>query len=121
MKILICDDDTMTLRTLEFQFKKEGFEVIKTANGREASKILESNYDIDLLIADLYMPMMTGMELITYVRNTLQRTIPIIIVSRVNVDDSINQALELGANAYIAKPFVMEELSNKVKNVINNM
>ena len=121
MKILICDDDSMTLRTLEFQFKKEGFEVIKCFNGREASRILEESYDIDLLVTDLYMPMMTGLELITFVRTTLQRTTPSVIVSRVNVDDSINQALELGANAYIAKPFLMEDLSNKIKNVINNI
>ena len=120
MKILICDDDPMTLRTLEFQFKREGYEIIKTTNGREAAKILDENYDIDLLIADLYMPMMTGMELITYVRKNLQRLIPIIIVSRVNIDENIEQAMELGANAYLPKPFNLGDLSNAVKNVMND-
>ena len=119
MKVLVCDDDSMTLRTLEFQLKKDGFEVIKTVNGREASKILENNYDIDLLIVDLYMPVMTGLELVTYVRTTLLRETPIIVVSRSNVDDSINEALELGANAYITKPFILEDISNKVKNILN--
>jgi DNA-binding response OmpR family regulator len=119
MKILICDDDPMTLRTLEFQFKKDGFEVIKTVNGREAAKILDEDDNIDVLIVDLYMPVMTGLELVTYVRTSLQRDMPVIVVSRVNVDDNINQALELGANAYVTKPFDLEDISNKVKNILN--
>ena len=119
MRILVCDDDSMTLRTLEFQLKKDGFEVIKTVNGREASKVLEDNFDIDLLIVDLYMPVMTGLELVTYVRTELQRAIPIIVVSRVNVEDNIDEALELGANAYITKPFNLEDISKKVKNILN--
>ena len=120
MKILICDDDPMTLRTLEYQFKREGYETVKTANGREAAKYLDENYDIDLLIADLYMPMMTGMELVTYVRTNLQRLIPIVVISRVNTDENIEQAMELGANAYLVKPFNLEELSSAVKKVMNN-
>ena len=119
MKILLCDDDPMTLRTLEFQLKKDGHETLKTSNGREAAKILDDNDDFDLLVVDLYMPIMTGLELVTYVRHYLQRVMPIIVVSRVNIKDNINQALELGANAYINKPFNLEELSNKVKNVMN--
>ena len=119
MKILICDDDPMTIRTLEFQFKRDGFDVIKTVNGREASKILDENEDIDLLLVDLYMPMMNGLELVTYVRHTLQSTMPIIVISMVNANDSINEALELGANAYLTKPFVLDELSTKIKEVLN--
>ena len=118
-RILICDDDSMTIRTLEFQFKRDGFEVIKTVNGREASKILDEDDKIDLLIVDQYMPMMNGLELVTYVRTILQRDIPIIVVSRVNVEDSKNVAIELGANAYITKPFVLDELSTKVKEILN--
>ena len=120
MKILICDDDPMTLRTLEFQLKRDGFDIIKTFNGREASKILDETDDIDLLIVDLFMPVMTGLELVTYVRTNLHLDIPIIVVSRVNVDDSVKQAFDLGANEYITKPFDLEDISNKVKNALNN-
>ena len=119
MKILICDDDPMTLRTLEYQLKKDGYEIIKTSNGREASIVLDADDTIDLLIVDLYMPIMTGLELVTYVREYLQRTIPIIVVSRVSIEDNVNQALELGANAYINKPFNLVELSKKVKDILN--
>ena len=115
MKILICDDDKMTIRALEFQLKNEGFEIIKAVNGREAMNILESNDDIDLLIADLYMPFVNGMELITYIRETLQRDTPIIIITLTKVEDKVRQAFELGANSFLTKPIDVDELANEIK------
>jgi len=103
---------------MEYQFRKDGFEVIKTVNGREATKILDTNEDIDLLIVDIHMPMMSGFELVTYVRDNLQREMPIIVVSKVNSKDSVDEALDLGANAYLTKPFDLEDLSNKIKEVL---
>jgi len=119
MKILICDDDPMTIRALEFQFKKEGFEVIKALDGRIASEILRETDGIDVMITDVYMPYINGMELITYTRKVLHRIFPIIIVSKVNIDYNIEQALELGANAYLTKPLNLVELSAKVKELLN--
>ena len=119
MKILLCDDDSMTLRALEFTFKKDGFEILKAPNGRDGQKILKENSDIDALITDIYMPSINGLELVTYVRNTLQRDIPIVVLSRVNVEDTIQYAYELKANAYLTKPVNLEEISNKVKQLLN--
>jgi len=121
MKVLICDDDKMTMRILEFQFKREGFEIIKAVDGREARNILNENDDIDLLIADFYMPYVNGMELITHVRETLQRNTPIIIISVAKVEDKIQQAFELGANAFVAKPFEAEELMNEINKVMDKI
>jgi DNA-binding response OmpR family regulator len=58
--------------------------------------------------------------LVTYVRKTLQQNIPIVILSRVNVEDTILHAFELEANEYILKPVNLEELSNKVKQLLKN-
>ena len=118
--MLICDDDSMTLRALEFQFKRDEFEIIKANNGKEAKKILAENSDIDVLVTDIYMPLINGLELVTYVRKILHRDIPIIVVSRVNVEDMILHAFELGANDYLTKPFKLEDLSNKVKFLLKN-
>ena len=118
MKALICDDDTMTLRALEFRFKKDGFEILKAINGRDAQKILEENDDIDVMITDIYMPLISGLELVTYVRKTLRRFIPIIIISRDSVEDTILHAFELDANEYVTKPFDVEDISNKVKHLL---
>ena len=118
MKILICDDDPITLRALGYQFKKDGFEILKANNGREAKKILVENSDIDVLIADIYMPLTSGLELITYVRETLQRKMPIVIVSGVNLEDTMLHAFELGADSYFSKPFNLSELSNRIKHLL---
>jgi len=118
MKVLICDDDSIAKRALDYQFKKDGFEIFKANNGREAKKILDENSDIDVLVTDIYMPLMNGMELITYVRKTLQRDIPIVVVSAVNFEDTIHHALELGADSYLTKPVYLEELSKRVKHLL---
>jgi len=110
----------MTLRALEFQLIKDGYEVIKTVNGREAIKILDTAENIDLLMVDIHMPMMSGFELVTYIRDNKQSNMPIIVVSKVNSNDSVNEALELGANGYLTKPFNLDELSNKIKEVFKN-
>jgi DNA-binding response OmpR family regulator len=115
MKVLICDSDSITVRALEFQFTKDGFEVLKAANGRDAQKTITASNDIDVLITDIYMPYMTGLELIAYVRKMLKLDIPIVVISRVNLEETVLQALELGANSYLTKPFDSEAIVNKVK------
>ena len=105
----------MSLRALEFQFKKDGFEVLKAINGKEGQKMILENSDIDMLVTDIYMPLVSGLELITYVRQTLQSNIPIIVLSMVNLENSILHAYELGANTYLSKPVKLDELSSSVK------
>ena len=119
MKMFICDDDHMTIRALEFQFKKQGFEIIKAFDGRDALKILNENEDIDIMITDVYMPYINGLEIVTHVRKVLHRIFPIIVVSRVNLDHQIEQAFELGANAYTAKPINLDELAEKVGRLLS--
>jgi len=118
MKVLICDDDSMTLRILEFQFKKDGFEILKAVNGKEAQNMLSENSDIDIMVTDMYMPSVNGLELITFVRKTLRSEMPIVVVSRVNVEENINYAFELGVNEYLTKPIDLEEISNRVKQLV---
>jgi len=118
MKMLICDDDSIAKRAFDYQFKKDGFEIFKANNGREAQKILEENGDIDVLLTDIYMPLMNGMELITYVRKTMQRHIPVVVVSAVSFEDTIHHAFELGADSFLTKPVNLEELSKRVKQLL---
>ena len=118
MKLLICDDDPMTLKALEFQFIKDGFSILKAINGKDALQMLTDNDDIDLLLTDLYMPMINGLELITHVRKTLQSKMPILVLTRVCVEETVLHAFELGANDYLTKPFSLEDMSIRVKRLL---
>jgi len=119
MKILICDDDPMTLKAVEFQLKRDGYEVVNATNGKEAMKILSEDHDINFLVTDLYMPMNSGLELITHVRDTLNSKMPILILTRANVEGTIDLAFELGANGYLTKPFKLEELKEQVERMMS--
>ena len=120
MKVLICDDDPMTLKALEFQFKKDGYEVVRADNGKDAMQILTDDSDVDLLVTDLFMPINSGLELITHVRDTIKSKIPILILTRANVEDTINYAFDLGANGYLTKPFKLEEMKEQVERIIKD-
>lgn len=118
MKLLICDDDLMTLKALEFQFKKDDYTILKAVNGKDAQQILSEVKDIDLLVTDLHMPMISGLELITYVRENLQSRMPILMLTRVNIEDLIRHAFELGVDDYLTKPFSLEEMTIRVKHLL---
>jgi len=114
--ILICDDDFMMLRTIEHRLKIEGHEVLLSKDGQEASRLLQAQSGrVNLIITDLLMPFMSGLELINLIRVQYQLPIPIIVLSKVGNEDTILQAFELGADDYLTKPFSPNELSIRVK------
>jgi DNA-binding response OmpR family regulator len=114
MKVLICEDDNLTLQALEHSIRIDGYETITAKDGLEAKKIL-ADVQIDLLVTDLHMPNFDGLELIQYIRSDLKRTFPIIMLTRVGSDDIVLHAFEQGADDYITKPFSPKELSIRIK------
>ena len=119
MKILICEDDYMTLKALQHHLKKEGFDVEVTANGREAIfKMDKSKFDLVLL--DIHMPYMNGLEVINYIRNTRKSKVPIVVLSRVGLESTVQEAFSLGADDYITKPFNPSELTTRLNRLLIN-
>ena len=117
MKILICEDDNLTLQALEHSIRKEGYETITARDGEEAKRYLH-DHEINLLVTDLHMPNVDGLELITHIRQELKRTFPIIMLTRVGSDDIVLKAFEHGADDYITKPFSPKELSIRIKKAL---
>lgn len=114
MKILIAEDDELMLKTLEFRLKKDGHEVISTTDGREAlEKIAE--HKPDLVISDIMMPFVSGLEIVGNLRSKYKHHIPIIILSGMGQEDVVLEAFQLGADDFITKPFSPNELSVRVK------
>ncbi len=118
MKILICEDDTMTLKALEHKLKKEGYDIITSQDGKSACDIISTQKDIDLLLTDLHMPKLSGLELINFVRGELKSNMPIIMLTRVGLEETVLHAFELGADDYVTKPFNPDELALRIKRLL---
>lgn len=110
IRVLVVEDDPMLLElNRRFVEKIEGFYVEAVANnGEEAIKYLKSR-KIDLIILDLYIPKIDGMEVFRKVRKQ-NKTIDFILVTAANDTQKIEEALKLGAVDYLVKPFEFERL-----------
>lgn len=120
MKILVCEDEEILLTSLEFRLKKQGFDILLAADGKQALEQIEAGQP-DLIVADIMMPHVTGLELITFVREKMKSDIPIIIISALGNDEVVLKAFEMGANDFISKPFKPSELVLRIKMIFQEM
>ncbi len=115
MKILICDDQAMIHETLNEYLKLEGFTSISAYDGEEGLKAFRY-YQPDLIVLDLMMPKMTGLELIKEIRQVSK--VPIIILTAKGEEFDRVLGIELGADDYIVKPFSPREVVARIKAVL---
>jgi two-component system, OmpR family, response regulator VicR len=121
VKILVCEDDKITLKALEYTLKREGYEVFTAADGKAGAEILrDDSVGIDFMITDQHMPYFSGLELVYLVRSELKQDIPIIMLTRVNQDETRNLALSLGVNEYMTKPFIPNQLLMRIQEIMMN-
>jgi len=114
-RILLIEDDIAISEMVENYLRKEGFNISTAFNGEEGvSKFLNNSFD--LIILDIMMPKLDGMEVMKIVRE--RSLIPILIMSAKDSDVDKAVGLGLGADDYIAKPFSMVELSARIKAAI---
>jgi DNA-binding response OmpR family regulator len=117
MNILVCEDNIMTLRTIEYSLKKAGYNVFKAQDGVQGIRILGEE-EIDLVITDINMPYTKGLELIRHINTNLEPKIPVIVVTGITNSETRAHATELGAKAYLTKPFDPVVMVNKVKSLL---
>jgi len=118
-KILIVEDDFMMLKTIEHRLKGDGHQVVLAKDGQEASKLIsQDSGTFELIITDMLMPYVSGLELIGLVREQYRLETPIIVLSKVGNEDTVLQAFDLGADDYLTKPFSPNELSIRVKKTL---
>ncbi len=117
--MLICEDDIITLRALDYSLKKEGYNPIRAEDGKEGYDIIvKYTNDIDMMITDQHMPYYSGLELVNLVRNELRLKFPIIMLTRVSLDSTRKLALSLGVTEYITKPFLPRQLMTRVRLIL---
>lgn len=113
MKILIVDDNLVQRMVLEFNLKKSNYQVVVARNGQEALQILESQPDVGLVITDIRMPDMDGLELLRRMKlNSSLRDLPFILCTALSDPEHIQQAAKLGCRYYVTKP-VQEQIFMK--------
>jgi len=117
--VLAVDDDMINLKLLKSMLKKSGrvAEVVEAKNGSDAIGVLKSREDIDLILLDIIMPIMGGIEMLKVVRaDDNLRQLPIIVLTTDETKKS--EALEFGANGFLMKPIRSEDLIKKMATVI---
>lgn len=112
-KILIVEDDSIALEGMELSLKAEGYDVLAVQNGMQALEIL-STQRFDLILSDIVMDEISGIDLLLEVKKKWSETIVILITGYGSLDTVI-QALRLGAYDYILKPCGDEELKIRIK------
>ncbi|AFY43828.1 hybrid sensor histidine kinase/response regulator [Nostoc sp. PCC 7107] len=128
-KVVLVVDDAISLRqTLSLTLQRDGYQVIQAQNGIEALEQLQKYQDIQVIISDLEMPRMNGFELLTSIQqNPNIAKIPVVILSSRSADKHRQLAQELGAKAYLTKPYLEHEFLStissltKKKDVSNNL
>lgn len=117
--ILLVEDDFGIRETVSDLIETMGYHPIGAGNGLEALRVLQGNSP-DLIISDIMMPEMDGMELLDRLKSDhVYCTIPIIMLTAKADYNSQLDSYRIGADGYVIKPFDMRELSYKIKNLIN--
>jgi len=116
MKILVVDDDIEIAELLEIYLKNEGYEPVMAGDGKEAISKLNTNPDIALMVLDVMMPNMNGLEVVKIVRKDSR--IPILMLSAKSGDMDKIQGLITGADDYVTKPFNPLEVMARVRSLL---
>ena len=116
LRVLIVEDDPMVMDIHKrFTMSIPGFSVVGLAcNGKEALRVLEQR-EVDLVILDIFMPRMEGIETMKKIRS-IGKDIDIILVTAAVEGDTVKQCMRLGAVDYILKPFKFERLNSTLEN-----
>jgi DNA-binding response OmpR family regulator len=117
IRIILAEDNDMLRKSLNFFLVQKGFNVDQFADGQEAlNSIKENTYD--LILADINIPGISGMEITQYVRTQMQSDIPIIIFTSSNVEQTEIDCFDIGADEFIAKPISPLVLITRINNLL---
>ena len=113
-KILIVDDEPNIVMSLEYAFKKKGFQVFIARDGSEALELLKDNIP-DIVLLDIMMPNVDGYQTLKHIKNTksLEAT-KVVFLTAKNKASDIEKGLKLGADKYLSKPFSVKKIISEI-------
>lgn len=116
--VMIVEDDVLYLKALETLLQQYGYHTIGVLDGKEAVRILEANTQISLLITDLMLPFVGGLELVTLIRKRYGNKVPVMVLSATNTESTVLKSFELGVDDYIRKPVQPRELVVRINRLL---
>lgn len=116
-KIVIAEDNTLLSSLLKFRLEKEGYKLLIAENGKDAIQLIEQHQP-ELILTDIMMPFISGLEVISHVRNKLNMASPIIVFSAAGQEEIVLKAFNLGATDFMSKPFSPNELVIRIKRLL---
>lgn len=117
-RILVVDDEESIREFLEIMLKKEGFEVSLAEDGAKAKDMIQKK-SYDMVISDLQMPNMNGIELLKFVKDTASDTVFMMITAFGTTETAV-EAMKMGAYDYITKPFKIDEVRMNINNALKS-
>jgi two-component system, response regulator PdtaR len=119
LKLLIADDDRDFRESLGEVFRRRGYDTKLAADGQEALEIVQTSDQLHLLLMDVHMPRLSGLEAIQELRRLNHRATPCILMSAKLDEEIVRQAQGLDIRELLAKPFSMSALTTTVATVLN--
>src|SRR6188472_3843074 len=117
MRILIVDDEEVLREVLDAVLRREGFDVVMAASGEEALSVLDTDDAIDLVIVDIMLPGISGIDTLRAVRISNPH-LPVIVITAYSSIDGAIEAMKHGAFHYIPKPFKNDEVVHTVNKAL---
>lgn len=117
-RILVVDDEESIREFLEIMLKKEGYEVSTAEDGQKAKEVLQKK-SFDMVISDLQMPNVTGIELLKHVKDSYPETVFMLITAFGTTETAV-EAMKMGAYDYVTKPFKIDEVRMNIANALKS-
>ncbi len=115
---MIVDDSSVMRKIVERSLRQAGLEisqVLEAGNGAEALGLLQGQQNVDLILSDINMPVMDGLEFVRQVHAlNLPKKIPVVMITTEGSESHVVQALQFGAKGYIRKPFTPDQVKEHV-------
>jgi CheY-like chemotaxis protein len=121
MSILIVEDNAISAKVLEFNLQKNAYQTVVAQSAKEALEHLTAEHQVRLIIADIMMPEMDGLELLSKIKEQPEwKDIPVIMCSSLADMETVKEAVRAGCRHYLIKPVKKEQLLAKVREALDN-
>jgi DNA-binding response OmpR family regulator len=119
MRLLVCEDNKLVIKTLSVVLEREGFEVDLAEDGNRAFEFLQKgNYD--LILVDIHLPFHSGLEVIKFLRSDLKQRTPVLVLTAFSDQEMQRQAREMEIDGYIVKPFNPSDLIRTIRSILKS-